>query len=73
MGKHIRSCHAKDILLSGSLTVHLDEVIPGQGILCYKTYIEELKKIDPDTPLLLEHLKTEDDYMVARDYVRKFL
>ena len=28
LGPHIRSCHAKDILLADRLTTHLDEVIP---------------------------------------------
>ena len=73
LGKYIRSCHAKDILISGKMTLHLDEVIPGAGVLCYKTYIAELKKIDPDVPLLLEHLKTEEEYKTAAAYVRRFI
>jgi len=73
LGRYIRSCHAKDIILSGKLTLHLDETIPGAGILCYKTYVSELKKIDPDAPLMLEHLKTEDEYKTAAAYVRRFI
>jgi len=73
LGKYIRSCHAKDILISGKMTLHLDEVIPGAGVLCYKTYIAELKKIDPDVPLMLEHLKTEEEYKTAAAYVRRFI
>ncbi len=70
LGPYIKSCHAKDICLSGKLTVHLDEVGPGQGGLDYCTYLQELDKLDPDTPLMLEHMKTEPEYVAAAVYVR---
>lgn len=49
LGPHIRNCHAKDILLRGSLTVHLDEVRPGLGNLDYRAFLTELNKLHPDT------------------------
>ncbi len=70
LGPYIKSCHAKDILLSGKLTVHLDEVRPGLGALDYRTFLRELDKLDPDTPLLLEHLPSEEEYVLAGEYVR---
>ncbi len=70
LGPHIRSCHAKDILLGGDLTVHLSEVRPGLGALDYAAFLQELDRIEPDTPLMLEHLKTDEDYLLAADYVR---
>jgi sugar phosphate isomerase/epimerase len=70
LGPYIRSCHAKDITLSSKLTVHLDEVRPGLGALDYGVYLQELNKLDPDTPLMLEHLKLESDYDLAREYVQ---
>jgi sugar phosphate isomerase/epimerase len=70
LGPYIKSCHAKDISLSGKLTVHLDEVGPGQGGLDYATYLRELAKLDPDTPLMLEHMKTEEEYVAGAAYVR---
>jgi sugar phosphate isomerase/epimerase len=66
----IKSCHAKDIRLSGKLTVHLDEVRPGLGSLDYRTFLREIDKLDPDTPLLLEHLPSEEEYALAAGYVR---
>ena len=42
LGPYIKNCHAKDIRLSGKLTVHLDEVIPGRGALDYKVFLREL-------------------------------
>ena len=70
LGPHVRSCHAKDIALSGKLTVHLDEVRPGLGGLDYRTYLRELDRLDPDTPLLLEHLSGPEEYAQAAGYVR---
>jgi len=71
LGPHIRNCHAKDILLRGRLTVHLDEVIPGQGNLDYRTFLTELNKLHPDTTLIIEHLSTNEEYRQAADYIRR--
>lgn len=71
LGPQIRSCHAKDIALADRLTVHLDEVRPGTGNLDYRTYLRELDRLDPDTPLMLEHLPNEEEYDLAAAYVRK--
>lgn len=70
LGPHIKSCHAKDITLQGALTVHLDEVRPGLGALDYRAYLAELDRLDPDTPLMLEHLQAAEDYTHAAGYVR---
>ncbi|WP_308633981.1 sugar phosphate isomerase/epimerase family protein [Paenibacillus silvisoli] len=71
LGPYIRNCHAKDILLKGQLTVHLDEVIPGQGNLDYRTFLTELNKLHPDTTLIIEHLSTNEEYRQAADYIRQ--
>ena len=70
LGPHIRSCHAKDILLQGQLTVHLDEVRPGLGQLDYRVFLSELNQLDPDTPLMLEHLPNEAEYDAAATHIR---
>lgn len=70
LGKHIKSCHGKDILLSPKLTVHLDEVRPGLGGLDYAVYLRELGRLDPDTPMLLEHLPNEAEYTLAAQHIR---
>jgi len=56
LGPHIRSCHAKDILLGQELTVHLSEVAPGEGGLDYPAYLHAVAALDPDMPVMLEHL-----------------
>jgi sugar phosphate isomerase/epimerase len=69
LGPHVRSCHAKDILLADRLTVHLDEVPPGEGGLDYRVFLAELDKLDPDTPLMMEHLEA-DQYAPAAEHIR---
>jgi sugar phosphate isomerase/epimerase len=70
LGPHIRSCHAKDIRMSPSLTVHIDEVQPGLGSLDYATFLRELDRLDPDTSLIMEHLQTSEEYVSAAAYIR---
>ena len=70
LGPYVKSCHAKDISLSDTLTVHLSEVIPGQGTLSYRTYLSELTKLPADTPLMIEHLKTNEDFDQAAGHIR---
>ncbi|MFC4810983.1 sugar phosphate isomerase/epimerase family protein [Paenibacillus sp. GCM10023250] len=69
LGPYIRNCHAKDILLRGTLTVRLDEVRPGLGRLDYRTFLAELNRLHPDTPLVIEHLATNEDYREAAAYL----
>jgi sugar phosphate isomerase/epimerase len=69
LGPHIKSCHAKDILLQPKLMTHLDEVRPGLGGLDYATFLKELSKI-PDIPLMLEHLPNAEEYRLAAEHVR---
>jgi len=70
LGAQIRSCHAKDVLLRETLTAHLDEVRPGAGGLDYRAYLSALAALDPDTPLILEHLPNEAEYDLAAAHVR---
>jgi sugar phosphate isomerase/epimerase len=71
LGPRIASCHAKDIRLDPRrLTVHLDEVVPGDGALDYGTFLSELDRLDPDMPLVLEHIESEADYARGAAYIR---
>ena len=70
LGPYIRSCHAKDTILRDDLTVHLDEGRPGSGGLDYGMYLRELSKLDPDTPLMLEHLDSEEEYTQGVEFIR---
>jgi sugar phosphate isomerase/epimerase len=70
LGPYVRSTHAKDTLLSTRLTTHLDEVRPGLGHLDYGVMLKALNALDPDTPLMIEHLKTEEAYRLSAAYIR---
>lgn len=70
LGPYIRNCHAKDIKLSGKLTVHLDEVVPGRGALDYRVFLSELHKLDPDTSLIIEHLHSPEEGEEAARHIR---
>lgn len=70
LSAHIRSCHAKDVHLSDEAIVHLTEVRPGSGGLDYGTYLRELAKLDPDTPIMLEHLSSAEEYDAAAAHLR---
>ena len=70
LGQYIKNCHAKDIRLGNNLTVHLDEVIIGTGGLDYRVFLTELSKLK-NVPLMLEHLKTAEEYDQAAAAVRK--
>ncbi len=69
LGPYIKSCHAKDITLHSTLTVHLDEVRPGLGTLDYRTFLRCVDRLE-DVPLMLEHLPMAE-YAPAAEYVRQ--
>lgn len=68
-GNQIKSIHAKDILLSGNLTTHLSEVLPGRGYLDLLTLLKYTSSIK-DLPFMLEHWETEEEYKISADNVR---
>ena len=71
LGPHIRSCHAKDILMpDNTYTPHFDELRPGLGRLDYAVFLEELSAL-PDVPLMMEHLQTAEEYNHAAEYIRE--
>lgn len=71
LGPYIKGCHAKDIIIRGHLTVHLDEVRPGLGTLDYRTLLRCMDQLaDKDVPFMLEHLP-DAEYGPAAAYIRE--
>ena len=61
--EHIVTMHLKDIaLVEDSLTAAFEEVLIGTGGIEYKVLMEEIAKLPADTPAMLEHLETEEEY-----------
>jgi len=71
LGAFIASCHAKDLQMQNESNVNLHEVIPGRGSVDYRTYLRELAGLGREVPLLLEHLKTAEEYTEGAQYIRR--
>ena len=70
LGRWIMSCHAKDLAWPAELNVHFVEVIPGRGEIDYAAYLRELAKLPTDAPLMMEHLKTAEEYDEGKRYIQ---
>ena len=69
----IVTMHLKDIALrTDELTVMFDEVLLGTGGIDYPVLMEEIAKLPADTPAMLEHLETEEEYDKATEAVVRF-
>ncbi len=70
LGDKIRSCHIKDIHLEEAYTVHMTECAPGCGEFPLRYYVEKMNEIDPDMPVILEHLNTDEEYIRYMTYLK---
>lgn len=73
LGNTIRSCHIKDVHLDSRYTIRLEECGPGDGEFPLRHYIERMHKIDPDMPVILEHLDTDEQYIKYLGYLKEEL
>jgi sugar phosphate isomerase/epimerase len=71
LGKWTLSCHAKDLEWMAEYNVHFREVVPGRGQIDYRTYLKELASLPQEAPLMLEHLKTPEEYAEGASYIRR--
>jgi len=70
-GNRIVAAHVKDIKMQEpAISVILEEVIPGQGMLDHATYIRELHALPQDIPFMMEHLASEAEYDQAAAHLR---
>ncbi|MCR5204679.1 MAG: sugar phosphate isomerase/epimerase [Lachnospiraceae bacterium] len=70
LGKRIRSCHIKDVHLKQEYTIQLEECAPGCGEFPLKYYVRKMNEIDPDMPIILEHLNTDEEYIRYMEYLK---
>lgn len=73
LGKRIRSCHIKDVHLNERYTLQLEECGPGDGEFPLRHYVEKMNEIDPDMPVILEHLNSDDEYLKYLKYLKETL
>lgn len=69
LGSRIVSCHLKDIKLLDDYTFQLRECGPGEGVFDIRRYIEKLDAINPEMPVIIEHLHTDEEYVQSVKYV----
>ena len=73
MGKEICSCHLKDIRLKTEYTFQLEETYCGNGSLNIEKYASLINQYNRDMPLIIEHLKTDEEYISSLNYVKERL
>jgi len=71
LGPWVVSCHAKDLEWVSEMNVHFVEVVPGRGSVDYRAYLREISRLPAAAPLMLEHLKTAEEYTEGANYIRK--
>ena len=69
LGPYIRSCHLKDIQLLDDYTFCLKECACGEGSFNIRRYIELATSVDPDMPMIIEHLKSDEAYEESVKYI----
>ena len=70
---YIRSCHLKDIRLKEEFTFQLQECAVGEGSLHIGLYAELASLENPDMPMIIEHLDTDEEYIRSINYVKELL
>lgn len=69
----IHSCHLKDILLKQEYTFQLQECACGEGTLNIELFADLATKENPDMPMIIEHLNTDEEYINSVKYVQNRL
>lgn len=73
LGSLVCSCHLKDIRLREELTFQLEETFCGNGTLNIEKYISLMNQYNPDMPVIIEHLNTDEEYRDSLQYVKERL
>lgn len=70
LGDKIVSAHLKDVKLLSSLTLRLEERPPLTGDFETELYLRLLNAANSDMPIIIEHLTTDEEYLLAVKRVR---
>ncbi len=73
LGDRIRSCHIKDVHLDDRYTLRLEECAPGEGEFPLRYYVSKINEADPEMPVILEHLNTDEEYIRYMGYLKEEL
>ncbi len=73
LGPWIRSCHIKDVLLQQEFTFQVKELPCGEGEMNLEHYAALIEKLDPNMPVFIEHLHSDEEYIRSAKYVSERL
>ena len=73
LGGKIRSCHIKDIHFIPKYTFQVEECAPSEGEYPIRYYVSKMNEIDPDMPMILEHLNSDEEYYKYIGYLKEEL
>lgn len=73
LGSEIKSCHIKDVKLLQEYTFQLQECACGQGEFSLEHYVELINKTNPDLPVIIEHLETDEEYISSIEFLKNDL
>ena len=65
----IKSCHLKDVNLLSDFTFQLRECACGEGTFPIERYVELANREDEKMPMIIEHLKDDNEYRQSVEYV----
>lgn len=60
LGRHIISCHAKDIWIENRLALHLQDGCPGKGRMDFHNLFRRMEALSPDYPVIVEGATTDE-------------
>ena len=78
LGDDIVAMHAKDVEIYSESDFgapwrqsifHIDEALPGKGLLDYDTILRRLDGLSGDPILIIEHIKNDDETILAKHYI----
>jgi sugar phosphate isomerase/epimerase len=73
LGKHIKSCHLKDVKLEDDYTLFFRETYAGNGGIDIKHLIETGISFDENMPFIIEHLDTDEAYIESISYINQIM
>ena len=78
LGNDIVAMHAKDVAIYSESDFgapwrqsifHVDEALPGKGLLNYDTILTRLDGLSGNPVLVIEHIKNDDETVLAKHYI----
>lgn len=69
LGPWIQSVHAKDLKWVTEMNIHFVECALGEGIIDHRRVLARMATLPVDAPLMIEHMKDQQEYHKCRDYL----